>query len=90
MLNYIQYKYLSLYIKITVGTTTLSSISGYTHCEEEFSDMDILAQYHPLFLTGVALMAASVVGAVITFAVLRFSGKRLREKLAAEFGPRRH
>ncbi len=52
--------------------------------------MDILAQYHPLFLTGVALMAASVVGAVITFAVLRFSGKRLREKLAAEFGPRRH
>ena len=52
--------------------------------------MDLLAQYHPLFLTGVALMAASAVGAVVAFAVLRVSGKRLREKLEAEFGPKRH
>lgn len=52
--------------------------------------MDIITQYPPLFLTGAALMAASAAGAVIAFAVLRVSGRRLRAKLEAEFGRRRH
>lgn len=42
-----------------------------------------------LFVTGIALMTVSAVGALAALAVFRISGRRLREALEAEFGKKR-
>jgi len=43
-----------------------------------------------LFYGGIALMVAAVLAAVVAFVVLSISGKRLKARLEAEFGKKRH
>lgn len=42
-----------------------------------------------LFYGGIALMSAAAVGAVVSAAILRVRGKRLKAALEAEFGKKR-
>ena len=39
-----------------------------------------------LFLTGIVLMAGSMIGGLIALAAFRVSGRRLRKALETEFG----
>lgn len=43
-----------------------------------------------LFYGGIALMAAAVAAGVVAFTILRISGKRLKARLEAEYGKKRH
>ena len=43
-----------------------------------------------LFFIGVSIMAVAVVGAIISSVILHISGKRLKKRLEAEYGPKRH
>ncbi len=43
-----------------------------------------------LFYGGIALMGAAVLAAVVACVVLSISGKRLKARLEAEFGKKRH
>lgn len=43
-----------------------------------------------LFYGGIALMSIAATGAVVSAAVLRAHGKRLKAALEAEFGKKRH
>ena len=43
-----------------------------------------------LFYGGIALMAAAVVIGTVTFVFLHISGKRLKTRLDAEYGKKRH
>lgn len=51
--------------------------------------MDGATQYSVLFYVGIALMCTAVLGGIIAFAVRRRAGKRLRDRLDAEYGPKR-
>lgn len=51
--------------------------------------MDGAGQYSALFYAGAALMSASAAGGAATFFLRRRAGKRLREKLNAEYGKKR-
>lgn len=42
-----------------------------------------------VFYAGIALMSAAALGAVVSFIILRFSGKRLQARLEAEYGKKR-
>lgn len=43
-----------------------------------------------LLYIGIAVMAVSTIGAFISWALLRASNKRLKMRLDAEFGKKRH
>lgn len=43
-----------------------------------------------LFYGGIALMAGSVIIGAVVLVILRVSGKRLRMRLEAEYGEKRH
>lgn len=51
--------------------------------------MDGATQYSLIFYVGAALMGASALGGAIAFALRRQAGKRLRERLDAEYGKKR-
>jgi len=53
------------------------------------NNMDVFTQSNLLFYVGVVLMSASAAGAVISLAVFRISGRKLRRKLEEEFGKKR-
>lgn len=51
--------------------------------------MELLAQYTPLFVIGVTLMAVTAVAAVGAAVFFRVSGKRLEKQLEEEYGKKR-
>lgn len=51
--------------------------------------LDTLTNSNVLLLVGTALIALSVIGAIVSAVVLRISGRRLRAKLEEEFGKKR-
>ena len=52
--------------------------------------MEALGTSEVLFYGGLGVMAAAALLAVAATAVLHLTGKRLRNRLEEEFGPRRH
>jgi len=50
---------------------------------------DAFVNSNAFFLVGIALMALSVIGMIVSAVILHLSGKRLRAKLEEEFGKKR-
>lgn len=51
--------------------------------------MDGAVQYSLLFYIGAVLMSVSALGGAVAFVLRRQAGKRLRERLDAEYGKKR-
>ena len=43
-----------------------------------------------LLVIGASIMAVAVIGAIIAYVIFHISGKRLKKRLKAEYGPKRH